>query len=92
MNIGGYHSYTDSDGDSVKLTGRVFREKIMDYDIRSHAFDISYDEGTDMFTFTTYGYGHGVGMSQNGANALATHWDYDYRDILTYYYVGCDVY
>ena len=92
LNIGGYHSYTDSDGDAVKLTGRVFREKIMDFDIRSHAFDISYDAGTDTFTITTYGYGHGVGMSQNGANALAKYWGYDYRQILKYYYVGCEVY
>ncbi len=92
MNIGGYHSYTDSDGDSVKITGRVFREKIMDFNIRSHAFDISYDAGSDTFTVTTYGYGHGVGMSQNGANALATYWGFDYKEILTYYYVGCEVY
>lgn len=30
MNVGGYHSYTDSSGDSVKITGRVFRERIME--------------------------------------------------------------
>ncbi len=92
MSVGGYHSYTDSSGNSVKITGRVFREKIMSYGLRSSSFDISYDAGTDMFTFTTYGYGHGVGMSQNGANALATYLGYDYKQILTYYYTGTEVY
>lgn len=92
MSVGGYHSYTDSSGNSVKITGRVFREKIMGYDLRSSSFDIAYDSDTDTFTFTTYGYGHGVGMSQNGANALATYLGYDYKQILTYYYSGTEVY
>lgn len=91
MSLGGYHSYTDSDGDTLKITGRRFREKIMSFDLRSSAFDVAYDSGTDMFTFTTYGYGHGVGMSQNGANALATYLGYDYKQILTYYYAGTEV-
>ncbi len=91
MNVGGYHSYSDSAGVSVKITGRIFRERIMDYDIRSHAFDIAYDANTDMFTFTTYGFGHGVGMSQNGANALATYLGYDYIQILQYYYKGTEI-
>ncbi len=91
MSVGGYHSYTDSSGNSVKITGRVFREKIMSFGLRSSSFDISYDAGSDTFTFTTYGYGHGVGMSQNGANALATYLGYDYKQILTYYYAGTEV-
>ena len=33
----------------------------------SAAFDISYDAGSEAFTFTVYGYGHGCGMSQMGA-------------------------
>ncbi len=92
VNIGGYHSYVDSDGDSVKITGRVFRERIMSYDLRSSAFDVSYDADSDMFTFTTYGYGHGVGMSQNGANIIATYWGWDYKQILEFYYTGTEVY
>lgn len=91
MSVGGYHSYTDSSGSTVKITGRAFREKIMSYDLRSSAFDIAYDSGSDTFTFTTYGYGHGVGLSQNGANALATYLGYDYKQILTYYYAGTEV-
>ncbi len=92
VNIGGYHSYVDSDGDSVKITGRVFRERIMSYDLRSSAFDVSYDAASDTFTFTTYGYGHGVGMSQNGANIIATYWGWDYKQILEFYYTGTEVY
>lgn len=91
MNVGGYHSYTDSSGDSVKITGRVFRERIMSFELRSSAFDVEYDANSDKFIFTTYGYGHGVGMSQNGANALATYLGYDYKEILTYYYQGTEV-
>lgn len=88
MSIGGYHTYIDSYGDTVSITGRVFRERIMSFDIRSSAFDISYDSSTDEFTITTYGYGHGVGMSQNGANALATYRSYNYTQILEFYYTG----
>lgn len=72
MNVGGYHSYTDSSGDSVKITGRVFRERIMSFELRSSAFDVEYDANSDKFIFTTYGYGHGVG-EPDGANALATY-------------------
>lgn len=88
MTVGGHDSYVDSSGKTVKITGRTFREKIMTYDIRSVAFDVSYNSASDNFTFTTYGYGHGVGLSQNGANALATHWAWDYKQILEFYYQG----
>lgn len=91
MSVGGYHSYTDSSGSTVKITGRTFREKIMGFDLRSSSFDVAYDSASDMFTFTTYGYGHGVGLSQNGANALATYLGYDYKQILTYYYKDTEV-
>lgn len=91
MTVGGKQSYINSSGKTVTITGRVFREQIMEFDIRSSAFDVEYDEASDTFTFTTYGYGHGVGMSQNGANALATYWGYDYKQILQFYYTGCEV-
>lgn len=91
MTIGGYNTYVDSDGDTVKITGRVFRERIMGFDIRSSAFDIEYDADSDEFTITTYGYGHGVGLSENGANALAKYWVWDYKQILEFYYQGAYV-
>ncbi|MBD5383446.1 MAG: SpoIID/LytB domain-containing protein, partial [Ruminococcaceae bacterium] len=91
MSVGGYHTYIDSYGDTVTITGRVFRERIMSFDVRSSAFDINYDSGSNEFVVTTYGYGHGVGMSQNGANALATYLGWNYKDILTFYYTGTTV-
>ena len=36
------------------------------------------------------GFGHGVGMSQNGAKNLAN-LEYDAKDILEFYYEGCEV-
>lgn len=87
MTIGGLNSYT-KDGKTVEITGRVMREVIMDFDLRSASFDISYDAATATFTFTTYGYGHGCGMSQHGANILATHYGYTYDQILAFYYPG----
>lgn len=91
MTIGGYDSYIDSDGDEIYITGRIFRERIMGFDIRSTAFDIDYDEASDEFIITTYGYGHGVGMSENGADNLATYWGWDYKQILEFYYTGAYV-
>ena len=91
LSIGGKTSYTDSNGNTVNITGRVLREKILDFNLRSSSFDVSYSADTDKFTFTTYGYGHGVGLSQHGANNLATYWGYDYRQILQFYYPGTEV-
>ncbi len=92
LSIGGCDNYVDSDGDTINITGRVFRERIMSFDVRSSAFDIDYDADSDTFIITTYGYGHGVGMSQNGANNLATYWGWDYKQILEFYYSGAEVY
>lgn len=91
VSIGGQTSYTDSSGNTVNITGRVLREKILNFDLRSACFEISYSANTDKFTFTTYGYGHGVGLSQHGANNLATYWGYDYKQILQFYYPGTEI-
>jgi stage II sporulation protein D len=90
MSIGGNTKYNNGSRD-VSITGRVFREKIMDYDIRSAAFDISYDAASDEFTITTYGYGHCVGFSQHGANILASQYGYTYDQILAFYYPGTEI-
>lgn len=92
MTIGGQSYYNDSSGKSVWITGRRFREDIMGYAIRSSAFDISYNSSTEKFTITTYGYGHGVGLSQHGSNILASEKGWDYKDILTFYFTGTEVY
>lgn len=44
----------------------------------------------DTWYFYGMGYGHGVGMSQSGANGMAKA-GYDYKQIITYYYQGCEV-
>lgn len=88
FSIGGRTEYVNNSGKTVNITGRVMREQIMDYNLRSACFEVSYSADTDKFTFTTYGYGHGVGLSQHGANNLANYWDYNYREILDYYYPG----
>lgn len=91
LSIGGQTSYADSSGNTVNITGRVLREQILDFNLRSACFEISYSSDTDKFTFTTYGYGHGVGLSQHGANNLASYWGYDYKQILQFYYPGTEV-
>ncbi len=90
MSIGGYTTFNNGTRD-VNITGRVFRETIMNYDIRSYCFDISYDRDSDTFTITTYGYGHCVGMSQHGANILASKYGYTYDQILKFYYPGIEI-
>lgn len=91
FSIGGKTEYVNSSGKTVAITGRVMRENIMDFNLRSACFEISYNSDKDEFTFTTYGYGHGVGLSQHGANNLANYWNYDYRKILEFYYPGTEI-
>lgn len=68
--------------------GRKIRESILG--LRSHAFDISYDADSRIFTVTTYGYGHGVGMSQTGSMLYARQ-GWTYVQILNHYYPGTTV-
>lgn len=91
FSIGGHTEYVNNSGKTVKITGRVMREDIMDFNLRSACFDVSYSADSDKFTFTTYGYGHGVGLSQHGANNLANFWNYSYREILEFYYPGTEI-
>lgn len=90
MTIGGQQSFYNGTRD-VNITGRVFRETILDYDIRSACFEIEYDASTDTFNLTTYGYGHCVGLSQHGANILASKYGYTYDQILKFYYQGVEI-
>ncbi|MBR1749414.1 MAG: SpoIID/LytB domain-containing protein [Ruminococcus sp.] len=76
-------------GSSRRVTGALMRSSIMGLsNLKSTAFEISYDNG--VFTFTTYGWGHGVGMSQWGACYYAKA-GYSYDQILRHYYVGTNV-
>lgn len=73
---------------NTTTTGRKIRESILG--LRSHAFDISYDADSRIFTVTTYGYGHGVGMSQTGSMLYAQQ-GWTYVQILNHYYPGTTV-
>lgn len=84
---GNYVAMVNVDGQKL-ITGRAMRESILNYKLKSAAFEVSYSDG--YFTFTTYGYGHGVGMSQNGANILAKQ-GYTYEQILHHYFTGIEV-
>jgi stage II sporulation protein D len=90
MSVGGQTTFSNN-GRETAITGRVFRERVMGFGIRSASFTFEYNQAADSFIFTTNGYGHGVGMSQNGANTLANHLGYDYIRILTFYYTGVTV-
>lgn len=57
--------------------------------LSSTLFSIEFD--SEKVVFTSSGFGHGVGMSQYGANGMAKEGK-DYKEILTHYYTGTDVY
>ena len=68
------------------LKGREVREAL---NLPSANFTINISE--DTVTFTSNGSGHGVGMSQYGADGMAKN-GYTYKDILSHYYSGTQVY
>lgn len=71
---------------SAALTGVQVRTAL---ELPSANFTIEIKDNT--ITFTSNGSGHGVGMSQYGANGMAEK-GYDYKDILSHYYSGTEVY
>lgn len=83
-----------SSGDSVEemqigsgtLKGTQIREAL-----ELPSADFTIDISGDTVTFTSNGSGHGVGMSQYGADGMAKK-GYDYKDILSHYYSGTEVY
>ncbi len=85
--VGGKTTY----GDGKKITGRVIREQVLDFEIDSPAFTVSYDEGTDEFIFYIYGSGHGVGFSQFGAHIAAQDMGWTYDKILYHYFPGTEI-
>lgn len=70
-------------------TGRKLRETVLgNSKLRSTAFDVYYDGGSDSFVFTMRGYGHGVGLSAIGSINYAKQ-GYKWDDILLKYYSNC---
>ena len=72
---------------NVEKKGTYLRDTFFNYDLRSSAYTISYNDSEDNFIFTVKGYGHGVGMSQAGANQYAKS-GWSYEKILKHYYTG----
>ena len=68
-----------------KLPGTAVRTALA---LRSACFAIAWRGG--QFVITTRGYGHGVGLSQHGARAMAAG-GASWREILEYYFPGCEV-
>ena len=71
---------------SGTLTGREVREAL---DLPSANFTVDISGNT--VTFTSNGSGHGVGMSQYGADGMAEN-GYGYKEILSHYYSGTQVF
>lgn len=69
----------------VSLKGSDLRTALS---LRSANFDVSYSDGS--FQFSVRGHGHGVGMSQYGAQFMALQGS-DYKEILQWYYRGCEI-
>lgn len=90
VSIGGETTYRKG-GKDVEITGRVVRENIFAFGLRSAKFEVNYDASRDKLVFTTYGYGHGVGMPQHGANLYASESGWDYLQILKHYYPGVSI-
>lgn len=75
---------------SIKIGEKEFKGSEIRklFSLRSSNFEISLSG--EEYRFTVYGYGHGVGLSQQGANYLAGQ-GFDYREILLWYYKGCEI-
>jgi len=72
---------------SIEKKGTYLRDTFFNYDLRSSAYTIAYNQSEDNFIFTVKGYGHGVGMSQTGANQYAKS-GWNYEKILKHYFTG----
>ena len=67
------------------FSGQKIREA---FNLRSANFDLKYED--KKFVFTVRGFGHGVGMSQYGALFMAKEGS-NYKEILKWYYTGCEI-
>lgn len=66
----------------------AIRKALSSSHLKSSAFEI--EKSPDGFVLRGRGWGHGVGLCQIGAAAMAAH-GYDYRQILSHYYVGAEI-
>lgn len=66
----------------------AIRKALSSSHLKSSAFEI--EKSHDGFVLKGRGWGHGVGLCQIGAAAMAAQ-GYDYRQILSHYYVGAEI-
>lgn len=66
----------------------AIRKALSSSHLKSSAFEI--EKSPDGFVLRGCGWGHGVGLCQIGAAAMAAG-GYDYRQILSHYYVGAEI-
>lgn len=66
----------------------AIRKALSSSHLKSSAFEI--EKSPDGFVLKGRGWGHGVGLCQIGAAAMASQ-GYDYRQILSHYYVGAEI-
>lgn len=66
----------------------AIRRALSETHLKSSAFEVTADG--DFFVLRGRGWGHGVGLCQIGAAVMASE-GYDYRQILSHYYVGAEV-
>lgn len=66
----------------------AIRKALSSSHLKSSAFEI--EKSPDGFVLMGRGWGHGVGLCQIGAAAMAAQ-GYDYRQILSHYYVGAEI-
>ena len=66
----------------------AIRKALSSSHLKSSAFEI--EKSPDGFVLKGRGWGHGVGLCQIGAAAMAAE-GYDYRQILSHYYVGAEI-
>lgn len=66
----------------------AIRRALSETHLKSSAFEVTADG--DFFVLRGRGWGHGVGLCQIGAAGMASE-GYDYRQILSHYYVGAEV-
>ncbi len=83
--------------DSRSYRGTFLRSDLLvssrvgsDNTLKSHAYTITYDAGSDTFRFTVKGNGHCVGLSQYGANQYANR-GWSYEQILQHYFPGITI-
>jgi len=68
----------------------TIRHALSESHLKSSAFEVVCDEVTGDFILKGKGWGHGVGLCQIGAAVMASK-GYNYKQILSFYYVGAQV-